>query len=62
VQQDHKAALNAAADAYFRRFKKPPPIPFGVTDEHLAALLNRALETGDPEIEGHAYLPEGADA
>lgn len=44
---------------YQRRFDRPPAFPFDCGEAKLIALLRRALETGDPEIDPLADLPTG---
>ena len=60
--QNHGEELGAVMDQYEARFKRPAPLPYGITGQRLLALLRRALETGDPDLDPHADLPADSNA
>jgi hypothetical protein len=54
--------LVRAMVAYFEKFDRSSPVPYGVSDDTLVQYLERAVRTGKPNFNGHSWLPPGADA
>lgn len=40
--------IEKAQQAYFEAFGSPPPEPFGVDDDHVAEVLEKAVAAGRP--------------
>lgn len=52
--------LEKAQEAYFNAFGKPPPEPYGVSDDTVAIVLEQALLNKKPiapDFDFWAYLP-----
>lgn len=49
--------LVRAAEAYERRFNRPPPVPYGLGADTLAWYLERAVRTGKPGFNPWRNLP-----
>ena len=57
--------LETAQSSYWERFKLSPPMPFGVADKKIAAVLEHAVENGLPVPESFDWwqdLPPDAAA
>ena len=51
-----------AAWEYLQAFGREPPVPYGLPDELRAAFYRRCVAEGNPDLDAHADLPDGAVA